>query len=275
MDITDVRYDSVEAFIPDAIRPVACQRNAEFVAHKDDGAAHASWSGATSTLQAVTIIRTGWPEGRQRVAELQAAVGDIAVPEGFSRRRKRTRGPVGDHWDMQTALRGRHDIAWISTVRKRVAAPVFVDIVINVATPSGDAKEVSMWRGAVAVALSDILEARGFRVRIVVGWAVKGIDFYRTENTKSSTRIIAKAHGQPLDEATIAAVMHPCMPRMLGIRWMWANYEKASNLGAGKPSEVPHTAGEIYISHEVECLRTAKKKLAEILESFTQQTAAA
>lgn len=273
--VTDARYDSLEEFMAAATAAPVNPKNAEVISRCCEGS-DGDWAGGVRySHEAITLLRAGWPSGQDKVRKLVTAADDIQLPQSFDRRRRLTRGDQGDHLDISAVMRGRHDIAWTTAKRQPTRAPSFITIVINQIIRSQEEQDIVTWRGAVAVALSELLEARGFRCKLVVarGGRTNPADGM---GEKFSCRVTVKDHGMPLDETTVAACLHPCVPRKLGIRWNWVMMEKnAPPYGTGSVvGECVHDDGEFYISDDVHCKDTALTKLRELVAALTQKAAA-
>lgn len=276
--IKDARYPDLESFVAAATRPPVNPNNAPCVEKWDRQGnseyADWEWSKAGTPKEAVIALRGGYPEGQAMVRRLLAAVADVELPQGFDRRRRLVRGDAGDSLDISAVWRGRHDVAWTTARRRPTNVPSFITVVVNNIVHAGEKPAVIAWRGAVAVALSDLLEARGFRVAIVVGRGGRSSE-QRGSGEKFSCRITVKDHGAPMDETTAAAATHPCVPRMLGIRWTWANMHPDTDGGGNQVGECIRDDGELYVSKEVHDNPSAVNRLKELLGELTGAAGAA
>lgn len=272
----NARYPDMESFMLSAKRTPSFAGNQKFIsAHKvgdHSSGLSKSWAGGVrDAAHAMDTVREGYPAGEEKTAQLLKSTGALALPPTMDRRRRLTRGDQGDSVDMSAMWRGRSDIAWTRAQRRPVRAPVFATVVIDWTVSGSTDANVIAWRGAVAIAFCRLIEARGFRCRIVCGFGgMAGVG--RTE--KFSCRVVAKEHGRPLDAKTVTSVMHPCVFRLIGLTWIWSHQSGQGDTGCGICGKCNVEKDEIYIGNEVRDFASALRKLQEMIAKLTLGVAA-
>lgn len=211
-------------------------------------------------------VQDGWPEGRERMNELRSKISDLAVPPQ-DRRRRIVRADMGDSLDIHQVYAGRLDIAWSVPRRRITAAPQRIDLLANMVCSGAEHADVLFWRGACAAVLTDVLEAAGFMVRIVVGFggSVSGRE-------KVSCRITVKDHDMPFDISSTSAVIMPGFFRALGHAWIAAHCKDEMSSSGISVQQGRVEANEILISHKVRDHGTAMAFIQETIEKINAGT---
>jgi hypothetical protein len=84
------------------------------------------------------------------------------------------------------------------TERKEKSGPTEMTIVIDTSTPYWVDPQDVLWRGAAAIALTHILEEKGYKVEL---WVINGSNLYREINVM--TACCLKRPADPLDSSTL------------------------------------------------------------------------
>lgn len=148
--------------------------------------------------------QTAWTDGADIVTQLRDSLDLSDLPRPVSRRRVlRWREDDGDELDRDRLYAGASP--WRATMRESRHGPQFVQVVTDVCTGACvDHKDI-LWRGAAAVALTDILESAGYRVELV---AAKYVTHAYDDNRRGlAAAVTLKRPGDPLDIATLAAAV--------------------------------------------------------------------
>ena len=106
-----------------------------------------------------------WPEGMQIYDEMKRAIEDAGIepPQNRQRVRKWSEDD-GDEMDLD---RLQHDQAyWSTTTRKHRPGPQNITIISSIDMSCSVRSRECLWRGAAAVALTELLEAAGYRVEL-------------------------------------------------------------------------------------------------------------
>lgn len=128
--------------------------NAEFI-----GRAFNSWE------DIARAVRSPWPEGAERVASLVAALKESDLPQPRSiRRRVRFSEDAGDEVCLDRLDAGLP--YWRTTRREGSIGPSVLTIAVQIGAPGFRQAESLFWRGAAAIALTELLEEAGYSVEL-------------------------------------------------------------------------------------------------------------
>src|SRR5262245_18020116 len=273
--LDNAQYDSVAAFLDAANGPARYAANETLRKSYVRGdceyqgdASHWLGAGCKTGADVQRLCRDGWAHGRDRMAKLLDTI-DTSNLVPMDMRRRLHRADFGDALDLAAVYAGRLSTAWTLARRRGAVAPRRVDIVANMICSGFENSDVLFWRGAAAIALADKLEAAGYMVRLVVGFAGAN------EAGQISCRITVKDHDRPLDIATISAVLLPGFFRALGHGWTEGHAAKKLVSPSMSVGEVKIEDGEIRLSHEVEDEGTARERIAKVIASLDYSAAAA
>ena len=179
-----------------ARRPLAARDNLsrfDFV-----GRTWSDWQGVERDCQ------TAWTDGADIVTQLRDSLDLADLPRPVSRRRTlRWREDDGDELDRDRLYAGASP--WRATMRESRHGPQFVQVVTDVCTGCNVEHNDILWRGAAAVALTDILESAGYRVELVAAKYVTCA--YDDTRRGLAAAVTLKRPGDPLDIATLAAAV--------------------------------------------------------------------
>lgn len=147
-------------------------------------------------------VESGWIEGADKALQFLAGV---QLPQVKNVRRRRTRAAFGDSLDIHRVLAGDLDKAWDTTVRVRSSDTGMnnVTVLLESGTPWYITSEQAFWRGATAVALSDMLSSSGRSVELLL--CKSAYDFFELDSSRLvCASIQIKDFESPLDLGKVA-----------------------------------------------------------------------
>lgn len=151
-----------------------------------------------------------WAEGIYTCQEFINRLKDIELPEVKDTRRKtRYSDDDGDEVDFEKMYSGDEKF-FRKTEREDSTGVKDVSIYIDTTTPCNKDSSDILWRGAAAIALAYLLEARGYRVEL---WVVNGSKLYGGESTRVLTSCCLKKASDPLDLSTLVNAVSGWMYR--------------------------------------------------------------
>lgn len=154
------------------------------------------------------VMRGGWAEGADRLADLADTVEVPYVPD---RRRRTVWRDEGDEIDPHRALRGQHTTAWASRRRTSASSPV-VTISLQWGGNSNETGDTLFWRAVPAVVLAAELIRQGYSVEL---WGLMGTAWH---DANAITRVrLLSAHESLSVEEIAALVAWPAAFRGPGI----------------------------------------------------------
>jgi hypothetical protein len=236
-NVWEVEFDTFDDFME-----TVSKAPAGGVSHKrDHGFMHSdSWEAA------VKLTKDGWPEGEAKARAYSARLFNLLAAQ--VQQPRYIYDVEGMSFDTARVIAGEPE-PWIQEYHEVVPAPGRVlRVVYNFNASGAVSTDVIITRGAVAVALVQLLEHAGHSVELIAredsasgGW-------------QSKVNIVIKRAGQPLNLSEVAfALAHPSMLR----RFDFALYEVAPShiasqyihSGYGRPEETPEgpERGDIYI----------------------------
>lgn len=156
--------------------------------------------GFESLADVMTSVRTAWPEGLAILDRMLEDLRHAALPTPKSRKRKmRWSSESGDELDLDR-LRAGQDY-WRTTRREMQTGPSTMTVLVDVGANCNVAAEDILWRGAAAVALTQILEAAGYRVEL---WSViRSRELFNSDTTDGVVGCCLKRTEDPLDVSTL------------------------------------------------------------------------
>ena len=188
------------SFLSKAEEPHANQSNCLSHTGRED------WAGPSLPV-AAGLARNGWPEGFKQMKE----VTDLLAHElkFASTKEEIVRDVEGQCPDVDAYLRG--DPECMFHVKEEYTEKKIITMQISVAVHSGISPKIIYWRGAVAVAIANALETKGFSVNLLVDYSTG-----RSSPQMVSVVVPAKSAGQPLDLDRMAFLLaHPGSLRRL------------------------------------------------------------
>jgi len=143
--------------------------------------------------------RSEWPEGIDILERYVEDLSSADLDEIKSHIRKVTFNEwEGDEVDYDR-LRSGQDF-WRVSSREETTGPTTVTVITDLATAGGVAPEKVLWRGAAAIALTEILEAKGYSVEL---WAVNGSHIFLGNEKRLGLACCLKRCSDPLDRSTL------------------------------------------------------------------------
>lgn len=140
-----------------------------------------------------------WAEGMYILNEFVQKLRSAPLPEIKSHKRQvRFNDHDGDEIDYDR-LRNGQDF-WRKSEREETTGPTTVTVVIDTTTAANVASDDILWRGAAAIALTQILEEKGYTVEL---WVANGSQLYNGESTRVLTSCCLKRTSDPLDPSTL------------------------------------------------------------------------
>lgn len=112
-----------------------------------------------------TVWQDGLDEVQGMLHTLEQELYDLKPPQEM-RRRRRFSEDSGDDVD-NDRLRGGQSDYWVETRRTNVIAPKRIVIVSDMGTRGTVAAKDVLWRGALSIAATDILEKYGYQVDLI------------------------------------------------------------------------------------------------------------
>ena len=170
--------------------------------HKGTSYAGKEWYGdAKDQSDCDAAVSSGWHKGADKVSRFAEELA-VNAPPAVDVRRKRRRMDDGDDLCIDSAMRGEWDTAWETFRRAETNGNPIVELVFNWGMSCGVTGEQMFWQGAVACALTDILEGAGYRVGLT---AVQAIHHRIGTNAHAATVIRVKDVGDSMCLSDLAA----------------------------------------------------------------------
>jgi hypothetical protein len=172
-----------------------------------------------------------WPEGLEIVERLIAELGDVALPQPISRRRRaRWDEATGDELDLDRLRAGQE--YWRRTVRQATRGPANLTLVASVTTPASRTPQEVLWRAVAGIVLAERLEAAGYRVEL---WAANVCDNAFRDSTGLHVGCCLKQTSDPLDMATLTSAVSGWAYRTLWFCEMGRSHTgRQPNFGLGQ-----------------------------------------
>ena len=140
-----------------------------------------------------------WKKGAEILEKYIARLGEAALPTLKSRVRK-TEWSFDDGDEIDTGRMMQGLPYRRRMIREETGGPAEMTILIDTTTPYYEESDNILWRGAAAVALTHILEEKGYRVEL---WVCNGSKLFAYENTNVLTAACLKRTSDPLDTSTL------------------------------------------------------------------------
>lgn len=174
----------------------------------------ATRGGIRSLREAADKLDQGWPEGADRALALAEGLEDL-VEDPISRKRQLRWRDNGDELDADRMMGGQLDSAWRSTERQvRVGTNTVLTVAVSWGINGSIPADQLFWSGAVAVALTDLLETAGYSIDL---WAIDSVAWW-SDDRFAVTAIDVKGPGEILRSDAVAALLsHPGIYRTLGL----------------------------------------------------------
>lgn len=145
-------------------------------------------------------MRDAWDTGIKTMGAFVERLRKVELPEIKDHKIKTTYNSTDGEIDFDRMMAGQPNF-YKKTERKDKSGPTEITIVIDTTTPSYvDPKDI-LWRGAAAIALTQILEDKGYKVEV---WVVNGSCLYANHpERKVMTACCLKKPSDPLDSSTL------------------------------------------------------------------------
>lgn len=234
-----VEFPGLQALADKAatIKTVGPAHPRAFLGNKNHG-----WTLGASFDDALGLIRKGWPEGTARVTKLAKKLVDKVAPK-VQNTALEYRDDGGPLIDVARYCEGEpeHYLEFAPEVARE---PITINA--NIAMSAFVSGETCVRRGAVILAVAEILQARGFVVTINAFSNVK-------DNTGADYTIKwgVASPGENIDADTLAfALCHPAMLRRMAFAIREVDEERSSRFrggDVGKPREPRNLpSGKLY-----------------------------
>lgn len=196
------------------------------VGHKDNGQYHArtldmsrdylpeGWYGGISTLaEARSLMTDGWTEGNKRASGLSAGIGEVSA-QPASIRRRWVRSDEGDTLDIERAMRGDWDTAYLSQKKRRTSGNRIVSLVGCFGGNCNRSADELFWNAIQLVVTADLLEQAGYQCEVR---AVVPMLFHESGPGTGLVEVTVKQPGQPLrTDVLISTFAHAGVWRTYG-----------------------------------------------------------
>lgn len=164
------------------------KQNASFIGEDFD-----SWEDADKKT------KMPWEKGQEVLAGFVKRLSEASLPQLKSRvRYTEWSYEDGDDVDLDRMAQGLPYMR--KTIREQGSGPGEMTIIVDTTTPWHEQSENILWRGAVAIALTQILEEKGYRVEL---WAVNGSKLFADDFNAVMTATCLKHCSDPLDASTL------------------------------------------------------------------------
>lgn len=145
------------------------------------------------------FTKSVWEDGLQELQMFVERLRETEIRPIKSHKRTVVWGPTGDELDMDKLMAGDVN-CWKSYVREKTDGPTSLTIIIDTSTPWHVHSSDILWRGAAAIALTHILEEKGYSVEL---WVVAGSNLFANRNYPCVQACCLKKTSDPLDAATL------------------------------------------------------------------------
>lgn len=210
-----------------------------------------------SWTQVFEVMNRPWEQGLKLVDMLKDEIGDLPMPQTV-RRRQRWSEYDGDHVCIDRLRAGAP--FWRQTRREHTGGPQRITIITNVTTPWYVNAANVFWPAAACIALTDVLEHAGYRVRLIIGDAADFVYYANTGNNYYANvmGITVKDYDASLNKNAIVTGLAPWAYRTVWFRaiaGMHAGVTARENLGYSAPltpvshyivSDDPHCLTIVY-----------------------------
>ena len=204
-----------------------------------------SFAGTEDFSEAVTLASTGWHEGLERAAAISAALVDRITGARIERPKLHLQ-PAGFRPCVPVAIAGAPDNMQALRKVESFGAGKVIDLVFNGGATAGVSAETMILRGAVCLALIDLLEGAGYRVEVT------RINCGHDGEIASYFAFPLKNADQQPDADTLSFwLAHPAAHRRFtfGLREV-CDYETFGKTGGDYSSSepFPEDKGDLYLS---------------------------
>ena len=142
-------------------------------------------------------LKEAWEKGIVTMKQFVERLRNTPMPEIKDHMIRTTFSTEGDEVDFDRLMAGQ-PAHFRKTERREKSGPTEMTIVIDTSTPYWVNPDDILWRGAAAIALTQILEEKGYKVEL---WVINGSNLYREVNVMTACRL--KRPQDPLDVSTL------------------------------------------------------------------------
>lgn len=225
---------------------IACAENPAFRSAQYRG--NRGFTMVSSFAEAKELSEMGWPDGLKQAEELRATIVE-RIAGSQSLRPRLTRSFAGFAPCIPAAISG--DPESMFNVRSQLTPSTgkVIRIMFNIDVSGGIECQTMIFRGAVGLALIDLLESSGFRCEIVMGMAYNG----GGSRKDVRTFVTLKQAEDSLNMDSIAYwFSHPSSFRTVHAsaadKIMAEHYKESDSWAPGRPSEyAEEDKGDIYL----------------------------
>lgn len=145
------------------------------------------------------FTKSVWEDGLQELEMFVERLRKTEIRPIKSHKRTVVWGPTGDELDIEKLQAGDPN-CWKSYAREKTDGPTSLTIIIDTSTPWHVHSADILWRGAAAIALTHILEEKGYSVEL---WVVAGSHLFASKPYPCVQACCLKKTSDPLDAATL------------------------------------------------------------------------
>ena len=146
-----------------------------------------------------SFTKQTWEDGLQELAMFIERLQKTEIRPIKSHKRTVVWGTSGDELDLER-LQSGDPLCWKSYKREKTDGPTSLTIIIDTSTPWNVHSSDILWRGAAAIALTHVLESKGYSVEL---WVTNGATFFANRSYPGVTACCLKRTSDPLDMSTL------------------------------------------------------------------------
>ena len=144
--------------------------------------------------------REPWEHGIKLIEDMAKQIATVVLPSPKNiRRRPLWSEDGGDDFDLDRYRSGQE--FWRTTNRRPSGGPQIITMLVHTGGNAHVKPDDLLWRGAIAVAIADILEARGYRAEILAYDCGSGVFISGDDEVQA---VWLKRSHDPMDIATLA-----------------------------------------------------------------------
>lgn len=145
-------------------------------------------------------LNEAWEQGIAVVEDFLLKLQEIQFPPIKEVKARKVWNGTEGEIDFERLMAGNPEYM-MNVHREKSEGPTTITIVADLSGHSGVEARDMLWRGAAAIALTKILEEKGYQVEL---WAIKGSKFYANHPDRTIFQTLnLKRPGDPLDLSTL------------------------------------------------------------------------
>ena len=239
------------------------------------------WHGTADYAGWLSLLDNGWSEG----ADLAAKLADEVAPyiQGIKIVDEPKRDYEGDEVDIDMYLEGDPECMINYEEAKVHGKAKFLTIAIDIGALCDVTKEAMMWRGIIAAALVDTLEANGFRLEIFGYSYDRGTILRSTHRYRDNLIILpVKSEDQHMELERLASLIGHSSSFRRGIfsgfekypKHIFKQYLTLSGYGSSQGGWPTHYPADVFIGKEClahdakSAVQTFRQKLSELPDFY-------